>query len=330
MYLARKIIKKQTHYYIRDTYQDGTHLKSRDVFDLGTDPSAYILYPGGNGYYFDEVIEEALEKFGLHPTQDDLDDIFWEFLDPEIQRVVLGFQRSVQKNYPPANGQNQPCHIFDKRRIHFLRFGRIDQRDMDRLPDKLFNVLCGKSRDEVEQYFLIQERILRPRELKKYVYTIFNLEQYFEHVIAAQNPQNLNQEKMDDYFIQRICQLNEDDDFWSGMPASVGLQSYLIKYAIMYFDHEFFTNSPLQAYLNAFRNCHRDYRPPEKARINMVEAASLFETPWPALKKMDIRSFRRLYRKLTLKHHPDQGGDQKRFIRLTKLYEGILKKKKTR
>ena len=89
---------------------------------------------------------------------------------------------------------------------------------MDRLPDKLFNVLCGKSRDEVEQYFLIQERILRPRELKKYVYTIFNLEQYFEHVIAAQNPQNLNQEKMDDYFIQRICQLNEDDDFWSGMP----------------------------------------------------------------------------------------------------------------
>jgi hypothetical protein len=328
MYLARKIIKKQIHYYIRDTYQDGTHLKSRDVFDLGTDPSEYILYPGGNGYYFDEVIEETLEKFGLHPTQDDLDDIFWEFLDPEIQRVVLGFQRSFQKDPLPGNGQNQPCHMFDKRRIHFLRFGRIDQQDMDRLPDKLFQVLYGKSRDEVEQYFLVQERILRPRELKKYVYTIFDLKQYFEYVIATQRPQDLSQEKVDDYFIQRICQLNDDNDFWSGMPASVGLQSYLIKYAIMYFDHEFFTNSPFQAYLNDFRNRHRDYRPPEKVRMNMAEAACLFETSWESLKKMDAKAFMRLYRKQTLKHHPDQGGDQERFIKLTKLYKGILRKKK--
>ena len=82
MYLAKKIINRQTHYYIRDTYQDGACLKSRDVFDLGIDPSRYIKYPGGNAYYFDEVVEETLTKFGLCPTEDELDSIFWEFLDP--------------------------------------------------------------------------------------------------------------------------------------------------------------------------------------------------------------------------------------------------------
>ena len=330
MYLARKIIKKQTHYFIRDNYKDGALLKSRDVFDLGTDPSEYILYPGGNGYYFDEMIEETLEKFGLHPTQDDLDDIFWEFLDPEIQRVIMGFQRKFQKDTQILIHPDSSFHMFDKRRIHYLRFGRIDQQDMDRLPGKLFQVLYGKSRDEIEQYFLVEERILNPRELKKYVYTIFNLKQYFEHIIATQRPQDLSQEKMDVSFVQKICQLNGDDVFWSGMPVPGGLQPYLIKYAIMYFDHEFFANSPFQAYINDFRNRHRDYRTPEKVRINMAEAARLFETSWEILKNMDVKTFMRLYRKQTLKYHPDQGGDQERFIKLTKLYEGILRKKRTR
>jgi hypothetical protein len=211
MYLARKIIKKQTHYYIRDTYQDGPHLKSRD---------------------------------------------------------------------------------------------------------------------EIEQYFLAQERILNPRKLKKYVYTIFDLKQYFEQIIATQRPQDLSQDKMDAYFIQRICRLNDDTVFWSGVPASGGLQPYLVKYAIMYFDHEFFATSPFQAYVNDFRNRHREYRPPAKVRMNMAEAARLFETSWQRLKKMDIKTFMRLYRRQTLKHHPDQGGDQERFIKLTKLYKGILRKKK--
>jgi len=59
MYLAQEWIKQQTHYYIRETFQEGSQSKSRILFDLGTDPAQYIIYPGGKGYYFDEVVEAS-------------------------------------------------------------------------------------------------------------------------------------------------------------------------------------------------------------------------------------------------------------------------------
>ena len=46
MYLARKKIKGVTHYYIRESYQDGDTFQSRDLIDLGADPAEYIIYPG--------------------------------------------------------------------------------------------------------------------------------------------------------------------------------------------------------------------------------------------------------------------------------------------
>ena len=81
MYLSRNTIDRQTHYSIRETYADGDCLKSQHLFDLGTDPSKYIIYPGGKGYYFDDRVQDALKKQGLNPTQDDLDPIFFEFLE---------------------------------------------------------------------------------------------------------------------------------------------------------------------------------------------------------------------------------------------------------
>ena len=62
MYLARQIIKHKTHYYIRASYPEGDCFKSRDLFDLGSDPTQFITYPGGHGYYYDEVIEETLAE----------------------------------------------------------------------------------------------------------------------------------------------------------------------------------------------------------------------------------------------------------------------------
>jgi DnaJ-class molecular chaperone len=59
----------------------------------------------------------------------------------------------------------------------------------------------------------------------------------------------------------------------------------------------------------------------------MADAARLFETSWEKLKEMDVRSFSRLYRKMALKHHPDRGGNQEAFVKLTQYYQGILNKK---
>lgn len=327
MYLAREKNYRQTRYYIRNTYRDGPYLKSKDVFDLGATPSKYIIYPGGNAYYFDEVIEDALRLNGLHPTQDELDNIFWEFLDPEIQRVINGFQRSSIKSSAHSNKTNRPMHLFDKRRIHYLKFATPDQRRLHALPVKFFKELHGKSRDEIEQYFIVQERILNSRELKTYVHTIFDLQQFSNQNVSAKNISYLNQAGMDEFFIDTICRLNDDKKFWAGMETSNGLHDYLIKYVVMYFDHDFPGHSPFQEYLNDFRNRHRNYTPPKKVRIKIEDAARLFETSWDRLKQMDVRSFNQLYRKLALKHHPDQGGKQETFVQLTQIYEGLLKKK---
>jgi len=326
MYLARKINNRQTHYYIRDTYQDGVCLKSRDVFDLGINPSRYIKYPGGNAYYFDETVEESLAKQGLHPTQDELDNIFWEFLDPEIKRVIKGFQRTSNKNTPDPPETNKTVHLFDKRRIHYLRFAHTDQRHLYKLPTKFFKALGDKSRDEIEQYFITQERILKSHELKTYVYTIFDLQQFFNQA-SAQGPQGLNPAQMDDFFIDAVCRLNDDKSFWAGMELFDRLQEYLIKYVVMYFDYDFPGRSPFLDYLNDFRNRHRVHEPPKKVRIKIEDAARLFETSWEKLKQMDLRTFNQLYRRQALKHHPDQGGNKATFIQLTEIYKELLRKK---
>ena len=121
MYLARETIRHQTHFSIRETYRDGDCLKSRVLFHLGTDPAKYIIYPGGKGYYFDEVVENALIEHGLNPTQDELDKIFWDFLDPEIQRVIRGFEQSTSKPMSEQDKGNQNHHLFDMRRTPFSK-----------------------------------------------------------------------------------------------------------------------------------------------------------------------------------------------------------------
>ena len=128
MYLARTTTERPTRFTIRETYRDGDLLKSRNVFDLGTDPSRYIVYPGGRGYYFDEKMEETLQDQGINPTQDDLDRIFWEFLDPAIKRVINGFQRTRSPSRPSIDPKTKKVHLFDQRRVLYLRFARLDQR----------------------------------------------------------------------------------------------------------------------------------------------------------------------------------------------------------
>ena len=100
MYLAREKIKGATHYYIRESYQDGATFLSRDLFDLGTDPAEYIIYAGGNAFYIDAAVEEHLDNLGVTPQGADLEDIFWRFLDSDIQPMrlsIFGTEKNVRK-----------------------------------------------------------------------------------------------------------------------------------------------------------------------------------------------------------------------------------------
>lgn len=331
MYLARKKSANQTHYYIRASYEDGACFRSRDLFHLGVDPSQYIIYPGGHGYYYDEIIEETLNAGGVHPSQKDLDRIFWQFLDPEIRRVIDGFDRSSAENAAKTCQFNeksvQAVHLFDKRRTLYLKCAQVDQRQIHRASARLFARCHDKSRDELEQSFLAQERILSARERATYVYVIFDLQRFFTQPQVRQGPGHQHLKTLDEYFIQELCRLNDDVRFWAGLPPTGRLQEYLIRYAIMYFDFELPRRFPMHDFFQEFINRHRSYRPPLKIKVKMEAASRLFGVPWEELKAMKREAFARLYRRLALKHHPDCGGDPETFIRMTAVYEALMAKK---
>ena len=328
MYLARTTRERPTRFFIRETVRDGPVLKSRELFDLGTDPSRFIIYPGGRGYYFDETVEDSLREQGLNPSQDDLDRIFWDFLDPAIKRVITGFERRHPPKKSATNQQMDAVHIFDQRRTHYLRFSRMDQRNLSKMPPKLFRHLNHKSRDEIEQHFLHEERLLKHRELSRYVWTIFDLNTIFRAACSLDPQANLCQENVDEWFMTSLCDLNHDPSFWSGTPPADGLQEYLIRYAVIYFDHAFPAMMPPRDEFGDFMNRHRRYVPPKKVQVSMQEAARLFETDWNKLKQMDARTFTRLYRRQAMKHHPDRGGSERKFIKLTAFYRHLIKRKR--
>lgn len=56
MYLARKHINGKIYYSLRESYKDNAYYKSRDLIDLGVDPTRFIVYPGGTSFYIHEDI----------------------------------------------------------------------------------------------------------------------------------------------------------------------------------------------------------------------------------------------------------------------------------
>jgi hypothetical protein len=112
------------------------------------------------------------------------------------------------------------------------------------------------------------------------------------------------------------------------MPPPDGLREYLVKYVIMYFDSAFPRPRLLQDYMEDFIKRRRGYVPPEKVRRRMQEAGELFGVGFDALKKMGRRELTRLYRQLAMTHHPDQGGSQETFVKLTETYQILLKRKR--
>ena len=174
------------------------------------------------------------------------------------------------------------------------------------------------------------EKILPVRELKTYVYTVFNLQKHFSEVFAKETPDFLNQSRVDDYFVKEICELNDDETFWSGYETiNDRLEDYLIRYLIMFFDFDYEPLSFIDEYIRRFINDHRDYRPPPpKTTVSMDEASNIFGEGKDTLENMNRRELSRLYRRQARRLHPDAGGDSKAFIRLTRAYKSLLRRRK--
>jgi hypothetical protein len=274
-----------------------------------------------------------LNDLDVYPKDDDLEDIFWRFLDPTIKRALENFrnrQINLKRRKVPKAKDTAAAkfHIFDRRRILYLRCGRTNQRNIASVPQKLFQVLTDKSRDEIEQMFMEMEKILAVREYKTYAYVIFNLQDFFTQWFAQTAPKLLDQKAVDEHFVEAICCLNSDPAFWGGMEPGDSLNEYLVRYAVMYFDYDFAPKSFIEEYIRNFINSRRDYhRPFTSQKATLKEAGTLFKETPEALKKMTRKDLVRLYRKRIQKLHPDKGGNHDTFIKLTRVYQCLLKTK---
>ncbi len=335
MYLARSTREGETRFILRQSFRQGNVFRSRDLFDLGVDPGRYIVYPGGNAFYIDEEIEDRLADLGLAGVGLRLEELLMPFVRRDLRDKLADFSRRPDRivSSPLTPGEQEAIrrrlHIFDKRRQYYLRYGNIDQTRMGRVPAKLFRVLLDKSRDELEQYFSDQERVLEPADYKEYVYVIFDLQRHFSELIARAFPQGLNPVMMDEVFLRELCDLDADASFWAGFERDAALPAYLARYVVMFFDYGFMASTGWDEYVRQFMDSHRRFRWPEgQGKKNLDRAAELFGEEIETLKEMSKRELTRLFRRKAHDHHPDKGGEHDYFVELAAAYQELLKGKK--
>lgn len=337
MYLAHKIVQGRKCFFIRRSQLQGNVYVSRELMSLGTDPGAFIVYPGGKSFYIHEQVEDCLSGQGVPFDYDRLEDLFWPFVRPDIKRSVRGFRsRSADSQAKSAltdeeeNFIRNHLHPVDRRRYNYLRTGELDQATQGNIPLKFYRSLAFKSRDELEHRFMDMEASLEPHESSLYVYSFLYLRRFFSEIIAGKMPQGLDWKKLDRLFIEELCDLNRDDLFWKGAEKPDGLHACLIRYAIMFFDYPLASESFMQDHLRDFfaRTRQRFGRVKlKKAVVSPGEAARIMGVPDKTLYAMSKRELTRVYRGLAMKMHPDKGGDHEAFIRLTEVYRMLLAKK---
>lgn len=323
MYIAKEERGGQLYYSIRETYSEDGELKSRLLFDLGTNPGRYIHYPGGNSYYIDESVELGLMEKGVDADTFDIEELFFPFMDARIKRVIRPSPRPCsrfRKSREETLRLQATTHIFDRRRLHYLRYGSIDQQSIEQTPCRFFLNLVGKSRDEIECMIDEEERKLKKRELKKYVYVIFDLQKHFRgDFFALRSPQKLDSEKMDRAFMDEFCLLNNDPAFCR---PDGKVSPYLKKYLSYYIDHDF----PREGFDRAkFNYDHsKGFMEKDKRQTSVEEACRILGVEPGELKGISKKELRRRYRRLAQKLHPDKGGEHERFIKLCNAYKRLV------
>lgn len=331
MYLARKESGPRQHRYVlRESYRSGDVLCSRELADLGPDPGQCIVYTGESSFHIDEQFLRRLRDQGVTASDSELEELLFPFLDPYIKTRLQPFQsRNRYRNWQPADETIRrraldETHAFDRRRIHFLRMGRTSVETVDKTT-AFYIVLLDKSRDEIEQLILEQEQALPPRDYQSYLFTIFDLQRFFQESYARSIPQALDRERLDTLLVQSICDLAADAHFWRGFAPQGRLPYPLVRYLIMYFDAT--PGEPV-----SWNNFGRRQRPrrfqrptaPASGSMSRSHAIAMLGITVEQLASMRKRDLTRLYRQKAHELHPDKGGDTELFIRLTAAYEALL------
>ncbi len=330
MYLARL---PNGDYVIRESVERPGGWRSRHVFGLGPDPAAHLEFPSPTSYYLDPELIDQVEARAENFDPRELDRLFFPFLPPGLQARINQFEgrgRGSAKKISRAEraARQAGIHAFDRRRLHFLRYGQMNLGAALLKPYPCYDQVLQKSRDEIEWSITGLENVLKPRECKSYVYVIFDLPRFFPGNILKFMPAGLDPEVVDEFFIEEICRLDQDRGFLGENYRSDRLSDYLVKYVIMYFDSEFEARSPEADLLEDFINRHRVYRPPAPKGPSLVQACRIMGLSETEYRRLDGRGLTRIYRRLVMEHHPDRGGSAENFVRVKEAFARLLKSKK--
>ncbi len=329
MYLAKIKKHRQITYLIRESVLEDDAAGFREICSLGPLPGAWIDYPGGNAWHVSPELVRRISKQAQRVDPDELEDLFWPFVRPDIRQATAHFrERGKTSTYRRMTREEKvtvarSTHAFDKRRVHFLKFGNMDQGPLVNMPPALFRRLQGKCRDEIEQQFIREESRLNHRERKSYVYTIFDLQRFFKGFMAKKMPHALDQNKVDAFFIQELCHLNKT--LFSHFRH---LHEHLIRYVIMFFDHSYGDTVLIEEMERDFRFRSRFFHQPQppKPTVSRSKAREIFNLSKTELNTMNKRALTRRFRKLAREHHPDKGGSHDKFVELSNAYQALLAK----
>ncbi len=337
LYLARSVLKSPIHFSLRLSHWNSADncFNTCELADLGTSPDKFICYPNDTSFHLKTDFVYHISTLCGRDREDDLERLFWPFVDPSVQQKMDHFfhRGTGQVQFQPGKKllsfDGRPPHLFDQRRLHFLRFGATDQGRVFRMPPRLLTKLLNRSRDELEQYFLEEEARLLEHELKSYLYAALNLQHHFSESYARTIPQALPPEKVDEVFLHELCLLNDNHEFWQERTDYSRLPLYLIRYLILFFDSGFPRQPRGFEQAREFMNGHREFRWPErKSRMNKDEISSIFEESEETLRRMDKKELIKLFRQKAKALHPDTGGNHEEFVRLNEAYEELLRSKK--
>lgn len=339
VYLKRKRRKNQDHYILSESYHEDGIWKYRKLMDLGADPAEYIVYPGGNAFYIKESLEETLNWSATDFSYDELEALFMPFLKPRIRRIVESFQRRgpIDKHWKAMNPETlyqyqNRLHDFDKRRLHYLRYGRVEIGKLEGRSWPFLNVLLERSRDEIEHVIQGMETDISPYEIRPYLYTALNLQTHFQHLLTRFQPAALDPEKVNEHFVKDLFRLNRDKHFFIGVedhdPDT--LHAYLVKYLDLYFNHTFDPDAVREEYIQDFIWRHQFYRPPRHSHeLSGTEkkACEILAITQEDFKGMTRRELIKCYRIRAKETHPDMGGKREVFVQVQEAYECLIKQK---
>lgn len=324
MYIARQKSGSGWNYTLKSSCVIHNELTCTEIFDLGSDPALFIKYTGTNGFYFDETLENAIGDSGFGDNPDEIEDLLWPWIRKDIRLAVETFRhRSSKREFRRLTTAQKKeikkqVHWFDKRRAHFLKFGHMAQGLTENMPPALFKHLPGCCRDEIEQRFMQQELKLKSHELKTYVYTVFDLQRFFQSFMAEKMPHVLDQTKVEEFFHRELCRLNKDLFNLTTHP-----HPYMVRYIIMFYDYLYADSTLLDDFAQSFMNRHRFFKVKPKNPIPVGKALTLFGLTPDRLKTISKEELTRTYRKLARRAHPDTGGSEEEFIELNDAFSQL-------